>query len=363
MSESITCHNFFDGSNLLGPHRIFYVDRVVEAVEPFDGQADYFLVSPGLVDIQMNGFEEVDVARASADELLLLGQRLESLGTTSWLATITTAPLNSLSESIRRIDESIAGGSAVGCAGLHIEGPFLGNAPGAHRPDWIIPFDSEWVSQLPPSVRLMTIAAEQPNVALAVNALRTKNISVSIGHSRPNEVQWRDARNAGASLVTHLFNGMSGVHHRDTGVALQALVDDAIYAGVIGDMIHISPEATSLAFKAKGSARICLVSDSVGWLTQWATKRGVQLKDGAPRLPDGTLAGSSTPLAECLRRVVQEAHVPLEDALRSATSTPADAIGLSSIGHVTSGEPADLVAFDESLHVVSTWRRLVSLRG
>ncbi len=363
MTESITCRHFFDGHHLLGPHRIIFNDGVIEVIEPFSGEPDHYLVGPGLVDIQMNGFESVDVARATSDELQQLGERLAALGTTSWLATITTAPLDVLSQSIEKISAAIDNDSAVGCAGLHIEGPFLGNAPGAHRPDWIIPFDSDWVSQLPSSVRLMTIASEQPNVASAVRALREKHIAVSIGHSRPTDGQWNDARGAGASLVTHLFNGMSGVHHRDNGLALQALTDDEVYAGIIGDMIHVSPQAVNLAFRAKGGARMCLVSDSVGWQTSWAQKRNIQVSDGAPRLPDGTLAGSSTSLAECLRRVVHEAKVSLVEALRSATSSPSAAIGANNAGHVTLGEEADLVAFDDSLHVVSTWRRLVSLRG
>ena len=363
MSESITCRHFFDGHQLLGPHRIVFNDGVIEVIEPFLGEPNHFLVGPGLVDIQMNGFESIDVARASSDELRQLGERLNALGTTAWLATITTAPLDVLSQSIQRITSALNKGSVVGCAGLHIEGPFLGNAPGAHRPDWIIPFDSDWVTQLPTSVRLVTIAAEQPNVASAVSALNDKHIAVSIGHSRPTDTQWKDARGAGASLVTHLFNGMSGIHHRDNGLALQALIDDGVYAGIIGDMIHVSPEAVNLAFRAKGSHRVCLVSDSVGWLTPWAQRRNIYVSDGAPRLPDGTLAGSSTPLAQCLRLVVQKANVPLEDALRSATSNPAAAIGANNVGHVTLGQEADLVSFDDSLHVVNTWRRLVSLRG
>ena len=363
MSTSITCQNFFDGVSLHGPHRITYLDGLVQEIEPFTGTAEYFLISPGLVDIQMNGFDSVDCSRATVDELHSLGHQLEALGTTSWLATITTAPLDNLSMSVATLDSALSTQAANGCEGIHIEGPFLGSAAGAHRPDWIIPFDDEWVSTLPPSVRLMTIAAEQPDVQDAVLLLRSRNIEVSIGHSRPNSEQWNAARAAGARVVTHLFNGMSGVHHRDDGLALSALVDEDVFAGLIGDMIHVSPKAVALAFRAKGSDRICLVSDSVGWTSTWAQRRGVELLNGAPRLSDGTLAGSSTPLSECVRRVVKESGVSLADALRSATSVPATAMGLPHVGHVTRGKAADLVAFDDSLHVVRAWRRLVSLRG
>jgi N-acetylglucosamine-6-phosphate deacetylase len=189
------------------------------------------------------------------------------------------------------------------------------------------------------------------------------NVSVSIGHSKPSFEQWQQCRDAGARIVTHLFNGMSGVHHRDDGLALFALNDEELFAGLIGDLVHVSPHAVALAFTVKGDGRICLVSDTVGWSSQWATKREIQIRDGSPRLSDGTLAGSSTPLATCVQRVVQEAGVPLEQALRAATSAPADAVGLSDVGRIAIGQPTDLVALDASLHVVGTWTRLVSLRG
>ena len=311
----------------------------------------------------MNGFGSVDVSRSTADELASLGDELFSLGTTSWLGTITTAPLEELTRSLESLHVAYSSGMVSGFEGIHIEGPFLGQAPGAHRPDWIIPFDKEWCSRLPTSVRLMTVAAEQEDAMSGIKQLRANGVAVSIGHSRPSNAQWLQAKAAGATIVTHLFNGMSGVHHREDGLALQALVDDEIFVGLIADMIHASPKAIALAFKAKSGSRVCLVSDSVAWLSQWAVKRSIAVSHGAPRLPDGTLAGSSTPLSACVRLAVTKAGVSLEEALRAATSSPADAVGLKDVGYIREGKPADLVAFDDSLHVASTWRRLVSLRG
>lgn len=363
MLEVLTCQRFFDGVTLHDSHRITFENGVVTSIESHDGHCDHHLIAPGLVDIQMNGFDSIDVSRASAHDLVVLGDRLFSLGTTSWLGTITTAPLDELALSVARLHEAYESGSIAGFEGVHVEGPFLGQAPGAHRPDWIIPFDNAWCDQLPQSVRLMTVAAEQPDAVSGIRHLRDKGINVSIGHSRPTNTQWTSAREAGATIVTHLFNGMSGVHHRDNGLALNSLVDDEVYAGIISDMVHVSPKAVALAFKAKGGNRMCLVSDSVAWESEWAVKRSIAIQDGAPRLPDGTLAGSSTPLAECLRLAVSEAGVPVEEVLRAATSSPATAVGLTDAGFICQGKPADLVAFDDSLHVVRAWRRLVSLRG
>ena len=363
MSDIVTCQHFFDGEVLHGARKIELVDGVVISIEPFDGVAQHHLISPGFVDIQMNGFEQWDVARGSKDDLDALGLRLRELGTTSWLGTITTAPLDSLSRSIALLDDAITSNMAPGCVGVHIEGPFLGDAPGAHNPAWIISLDEEWLSQLPASVRLVTLAAEQQKAATSISLLKKKNIAVSIGHSRPSNEQWKQSREAGAHIVTHLFNGMSGVHHRDDGLALFALNDNEVFAGLIGDLVHVSAQAVALAFSVKGDGHICLVSDTVAWSSQWAQKRNIEIRDGSPRLPDDTLAGSSTSLATCVQRVVHEVGVPLELALRAATSAPADAIGLSGVGRIAVGQAADLVALNEALLVVGTWTRLVSLRG
>lgn len=363
MSEVLTCQKFFDGVSLHDSRRITFENGVVTRIEGYEGVCDHHLITPGLVDIQMNGFGSVDVSRSTAHELASLGDELFSLGTTSWLGTITTAPLEALTRSVGNLHDAYSSGMVLGFEGIHIEGPFLGLAPGAHRPDWIIPIDIDWCSRLPTSVRLMTVAAEQEDAVSGIKQLRTNGVAVSLGHSRPTNTQWLAAREAGATIVTHLFNGMSGVHHREDGLALNALVDDEMFVGLIADMIHVSPKAVALAFKAKGGGRVCLVSDSVAWLSEWAVRRSIAVSRGAPRLSDGTLAGSSTPLALCVRLAVTEAEVPLEEALRAATSSPAVAVGLKDVGYIREGKPADLVAFDDSLHVVSTWRRLVSLRG
>ena len=265
MAVVVTCEQFFDGDTLHGPCQLTYLDGVVTSIKPFHGVADNYLISPGFVDIQMNGFEKWDVARGSQDDLHDLGLRLQQLGTTTWLGTITTAPLDSLSRSIATIDSAVASSEIPGFAGIHVEGPFLGQAPGAHNPLWIIPIDKDWIQGLSSTVRLVTLAAEQDNVGEAIAFLRTRNIAVSIGHSRPTISQWSECRQAGARLVTHLFNGMSGIHHRDDGLALMALNDSDVFAGLIGDLVHVSPQAVFLAFTVKGNSRVCLVSDTVGW--------------------------------------------------------------------------------------------------
>ena len=360
MSREITCKQFFDGTNLHGASRIVLADDgLVESVSTHDGDCEFPVVSPGYVDVQMNGFDDVYVASASTDDLLRIDEALLARGTTSWLGTIVTAPLEKMSLSLASLHQSFLFGHIQGFAGIHIEGPFLGAAPGAHPVQHIIACDVEWISQLVPSVRLVTVAPEQRDVIPAIHELRARNITASLGHSRPTKTQFEDAVAAGASMVTHLFNGMSGLHHRDPGLAMWALTDDRISCGLIADGVHVQPDALALAFRAARS-RICLVSDSVSWRTPTGPRPGVEIRDGAPRLSDNTLAGSCTPLSECVKRVVQECGVPLESALASATSIPADLVGLADVGRIRTGQKADLLALDSELSVLKAWRRLPS---
>jgi len=360
VSREITCNQFFDGDVLHGPRRLVVTDNgIVESIEEHGGTSEYPLVCPGFVDVQMNGFENVHVSSASTEDLVRLDQWMLERGTTSWLGTIVTAPLEKMSASLASLNDSFQSGRVQGFAGIHVEGPFLGAAPGAHPVKHIIACDSDWLSRLVPSVRLVTVAPEQIDVIPAILSLRERNITVSLGHSRPTKSQFENAVNAGATMVTHLFNGMSGVHHRDPGLAMWALIDERVSCGLIADGVHVHADAMTLAFRAAGT-RICLVSDSVSWETSSGPRPGVEIRNGAPRLVDDTLAGSCTPLVESVSRVVRECAVSLESALASATSIPADLVGLSEIGRIRRGQKADLLALDIDLSVIKAWRRLPS---
>lgn len=360
MSREITCSQFFDGDELHGPRRIVVADEgLIESIDNYDGIPECAVVCPGFVDIQMNGFNDVHVANASTQDLERLDQSLLEYGTTSWLGTIVTAPLDAMSASLTSLHDSFQSGQVQGFVGIHVEGPFLGAAPGAHPVKHIVACDMQWISQLVSSVRLVTMAPEQAGVIAAISALRKRNVTVSLGHSRPTKAQYEDAVNAGASMVTHLFNGMSGVHHRDPGLATWALIDEQMSCGLIADGVHVNTDAIQLAFRAAGN-RICLVSDSVSWKTPSGPRPGVEIRNGAPRMVDDTLAGSCTPLGECVQRVVRECGVSLQTALASATSIPADRVGLTHVGRIRLGQKADLLALGSDLSVLNAWRRLPS---
>lgn len=363
MVESLTAEMFFDGDSLHGSSRLTFDGPVVSAIEPHAGPCDHHLVTPGLVDVQMNGFADIECARAEPSDLARLDSMLASRGTTAWLATIVTAPLDRLDASISRIATAIEAGLVPGCVGIHVEGPFLGSAPGAHRRDWIIEPDLDWVSRLPECVRLVTVGIESTRSLDLIAALVDAGVTVSIGHSRPSADAFRAAVDAGASMVTHLYNGMSGVHHRDDGLALEALLDDRVAAGLIADLAHVSVPALRLAFRAKHGRGVVLVSDSVAWESEPAVARGVEVIDGAPRLRDGTLAGSSSTLAMCMANAVSVVGIDLPIVLRSATSAPAETVGAENQGRIREGTPCDILTFDKDLRLVPEGCRLVFPRG
>jgi N-acetylglucosamine-6-phosphate deacetylase len=239
-------------------------------------------------------------------------------------------------------------------AGVHLEGPFLGGAAGAHPVDQIVPLDLDWLAALPPHVRMMTLGAEQPLAPQAVASLVAAGCLVSLGHTRADEAQFDAAVVAGAQLATHLFNGMSGVHHREPGVATFAMTNPAISASLIADGVHLHPRVLRLAFQALGPDRAVLVTDSVAWRSGRVGDIGMALRDGAPRLPDGTLAGSAVTMDAAVR-VCVAAGVPLEHALRAASTNPAALLGETDRGTIEVSQRADLVALTADLHVEQVW--------
>lgn len=353
MIRTLTCQRFFDGENLHGPSEIVFDEEKIVDVRQFAGESNNYLVTPGFIDLQVNGFRQFHVSYIKDHEMHDLNMALRSQGTTSWLATLITAPLDELDHHIAIVTESLAS-IDHGCEGIHLEGPFLGGANGAHNPKWMTPPDIDWIKRLPSSIRLMTIAPEHEETVLAVACLLEAGCRVSLGHTTAIQGEFMRAVDAGAHLVTHLFNGMSGVHHRDGGIALWSLLHPQVFTCVIPDLLHVSKDALSLAFRLKSSSKMILVSDSIGWAHPEVMGQGVTLVDGVARLSNGTIAGSSISVADGVRNCVVEAHIDLADALRAVTSTPAEAMGWHHVGRLRPGFRANINILNEDLRVVET---------
>jgi len=348
---------------LLGPHRVSWDEqgRIVSldpcpASEAVPGS----ILCPGFISLQVNGVDDVDAREAKGPAWVRLSDTLLSQGVTSYCPTLVSEPLDCYPAFFKEVEQAISAQAKGACdlLGFHIEGPFLG-VPGAHKPAHCIDADLEWVAQLPPSVRIMTLAPEQKNAIEATQLLRQKGVVVAVGHSKATASQVESFVDAGGNLTTHLFNAMTGVHHRNDGLALTVLTTDALYADIIVDLQHVSARAVELAFRAK-PGRMILVTDSISHLSSF-TRTYYLGKDepfgmdgGAPRLRDGTLAGATVRMNEAIANCVRHCNVPLPVALLAATASPAQAMGLQDRGFLACGLRADLVLLDASFNVLET---------
>jgi N-acetylglucosamine-6-phosphate deacetylase len=339
-----------------GPVEVEVAGAHISAVRPVASRraGDLTLV-PGFVDLQVNGIDDVDVAAAEGDGWDVLDQRLAAQGVTTWLPTLVSDRLDRYPPRLARIAAAARrpGPPRPELAGVHLEGPFLGGRRGAHRADRLAAVDRAWLAGLDPIVRLVTLSPELPEALEAVTELVSRGVVVALGHTAATPDEVRAAAGAGATLVTHAFNATGPVAGRDPGPLGAALVDDRLAVSLIADRVHVDPVNLALAVRAKGPDGVVLVTDAVAWRSAWAREQGIELVDGAPRLPDGTLAGSALTMDAAVRNLTVVAG--LEGAVRAAATRPARLLGLTDRGELRPGSRADVVALDRDLGVAQVW--------
>lgn len=340
-------------AGVTGPAEVVVGDGRVVAVVPARGPVPDVTLCPGFVDLQCNGWADLDVAAARGGDWERFDAWLAAGGVTTWCPTLVTAPLEAYDVRIAAIARARAervGAPAPGIAGAHLEGPFLGGAPGAHRRDWVVPVDPAFLARHGADLAVVTLAPEAAGAPEAVRALTASGVLVSLGHSTASFEQSVAMADAGARLVTHCFNAMGPLHHRAPGLAGAALGDDRLAVSLIADGIHVHPSVVRTTFRAKGPGRVALVSDAVAW----EAMPDARLVDGAPRRRDGTLAGTCLSLARAVANLVRWG-VPLDEAVAAAATTPAALVGLGDRGTVAPGRRGDLVALDTDLRPCATW--------
>jgi len=332
------------------------VDGRIAAVGPLaEGVAPAWTLVPGFVDLQVNGIDTVDVATAHDGEWEALDNALLAQGVTAWCPTLVSAPLDRYPAALARI-VGAAGrpGAHPAILGAHLEGPFLGDRHGAHPDGFVGAPDPEWAAGLE-GVGLMTVGPEAPGALDLIRSLVDRGVVVAIGHTAADPDTVTAAVDAGATLFTHLFNASGTVGARSPGPVGAALTDDRLTASLIADLVHLDPRTLDLAIRAKPVDRVVLVTDAVAWRSPWAQERGIRLVDGAPRLPDGTIAGSALTMDRAVRNLVQVVGVDLADAVRFASTNPARLMGCADRGVLAVGARADVVALDRDLQVAQVW--------
>jgi N-acetylglucosamine-6-phosphate deacetylase len=313
------------------------------------------IASPGFVDLQVNGFGGVDFLDTDSAGYARAGESLLETGVTAYLPTLITAPEDRLVAALAEIE---AGGRGPRILGAHVEGPFLSpRRLGTHPPSARRDPDADLLERILAAgpVRLITLAPELPGALDLVDLLVARGITVSAGHSDANAEEANAAFDRGVGTVTHLFNAMRPLNHRDPGVAGVALARPDVTVQIILDGVHLAPDTVRLVWSAAGG-RLALVTDAVAAAGMSGTGSyrlgdvSVEVRDGVVRRDgDGVLAGSVLTMIEAVRNL-HALGVPLEAALDAATSVPAGVVG-SEVGRIAVGAPADVVVLGEELQI------------
>ena len=321
------------------------------------------ILAPGFIDLQVNGGGGVLLNDAPTPKAMrAIAQAHRRFGTTACLPTLITDTREQTQAAIAAAREAVG---HDGVLGLHLEGPFISPArPGVHRPDRIAQAtmdDLDWLAELGSAgASLITLAPECVPKSF-IRQLADAGVRISVGHSEASAGALLRALDEGLTGVTHLFNAMPPLAGRAPGIVGTTLAEPRLIAGLIVDGIHVDPISVRAAFAAKGADGIALVTDampSVGASVDHFDLMGrtIRLQDGRLTAEDGTLAGAHLDMASAVRNAVDLAGIPLEDALRAASFTPARFLGLEhERGVLQPGARADLVALTPELTVIGTW--------
>ncbi|MEK3856292.1 N-acetylglucosamine-6-phosphate deacetylase [Cytobacillus sp. FSL H8-0458] len=330
-----------------------------------------FQAIPGLIDIHIHGVNGADVMDASVEALETMSDALPKEGTTSFLATTMTQSQAAIEKALINAGSYIQKYQPPGKAeilGIHLEGPYVNKSKAGAQPEEFIVNSSieqfkKWNNLANKTVKIVTLAPEQPGGMEMVKYLDEHSIIASIGHSDATYEEVSQAIEAGAKHVTHLFNQMRGLHHREPGVVGAALLREELTAELIADGVHVRPEMMKLAFQQKGEKELILITDA---MRAKCMKNGiydlggqaVTVEDGKAVLQDGTLAGSILKLGNAMKNMMAFTGCSLEDAIQMASVNPAKQLNvIDRKGTLSIGKDADIVILDEQLEVAMTFCR------
>lgn len=336
------------------------IAKIEELSEPAPENCDILI--PGLIDIHNHGNSGTDLCDGDYDGLIKMAGYLAKNGITSFAPaslTVSEAVLDKAYRKAAKLYREHPAGAAC-LRGINMEGPFFSYAKrGAQNPEFLRKPDLEMFKRLDDAaeglIKIVDIAPELDGALDFISEV-SKIKTVSIGHTQASYEEAKAAINAGATHVTHLFNGMEPLHHRNPGPIAAASEAENVRAELISDGYHVHPGMVRLAFKLFGAARICLVSDALSacGMPEGEYMLGGQkiiMKDNLAKLTSGAIAGSAINLFECMRRAISFG-ISEEDAVRAATFNPACAIGAENeVGSISEGKIADLVLCDAQWNV------------
>lgn len=323
-------------------------------------------VIPGLIDVHIHGSTGAEFSDGDLPALQRMGAYLAKSGITSFLPTSVTLPYDKLEKAFLT-GKAYQEAAPEGCAhllGVHMEGPYFCEAKkGAQNSAYLKDPDIEGFLRLYEAcdglVRIVDVAPELPG-ALEFIREASRLCTVSVAHTAATYEEACDAFNSGATHLTHLFNAMPGIHHRDPGVIPAAAERPLVCAELICDGLHVHPAAVRLAFSMFGAQRIVMISDALACCGNPDGEyllggQRTYLRDGIARLENGVIAGSATNLFDCMRRAMAMG-IPEADAVAAATANPARVLGMEGrVGCIAPGANADFIICRRNYADIQVW--------
>ncbi len=352
-----------DGSLISGRVHVEY--GRIHAVLPSAGPSDYCLpegtvLAPGLLDLHTNGAEERLFNRDQGTAVSVASRVYASNGATGFVATIMTAPWESMLHAAAEVAEAAneleENGELSGarCLGLHFEGPFLNQrARGIHRPDWLLDITDERLQAILEATKgalvMVTIAPELPGAFAAARFFSQRGVVCSAGHTTARYNEGLLALEAGFRTVTHAFNAMPPLDHRDPSLLLAFIQAPHTTVQVICDGYHVSPPLIDMLYRLIGE-RLILSTDNMP-----PAGSGYHLRGGVMRAEDGTIAGSALNPAQAVRNLMDFTKMPFAKAVLHATLAPARLLGLErDLGQIAPGLRADFSLWNPRYEVIAT---------
>lgn len=326
------------------------------------------IIMPGFIDVHTHGGASYDFTDDTPEAFSNLSQYYYGEGVTTLLATLSPLSYSLLISAVKRMAKyCFENGPNSNICGIHLEGPYINKVmKGGNREEYIeSPSFERWREIFEAGqgfIRLMTVAPELPGIMPVIEDAKRNGIIISVGHSLASGEIMTQAIEKGASQVTHLFNSMPGLHHREIGIVAEALLSDKIDVQLIADGVHVHPRIIKVTVKLKTPGHILLITDSiratgVGDGEYHSAGKKVTVKDGTVYLEDGTLAGSTLVMGKALKLMTETEGVDFRNASFMTSLNAARSLGIErETGSLEVGKRADIVVLDKDFNVKMTMR-------
>lgn len=327
--------------------------------EKIDARGNY--VSPGFIDIHVHGCSGFDTMDDNENALEVISHSVLKTGVTAFLPTTMTMTLDKINQAIEHIRHAMSNVSGAEILGCHMEGPFINETyKGAQDKRHIITLDFKKIHTHMDVIKIITLAPELATADSFIHACVSKGIVVSIGHSNATYEETMSAIAAGVSHMTHTFNALPPLNHRQPGAIVAAMESDRVVCELIVDNLHVHPAMQRLLLRMKGIDKLILITDAMraSMLGEGQYDLGgqtVTVAKGEARLADGSIAGSLLSLNQAVKNFMKNTGLDLISAIRLVTINPAKQLSISDTkGSIEIGKHADFVILDDSLEVFAT---------